>query len=129
MFFAYTGPRYQVSVYRTIGYLVISRIVHQYVSLLRIFWIQTFKKISSNTKLCFCLYSNHTKQIKIIVIYLILYCFVMLNQTRLSISNVIHKNPNSPVVPNGCKSNRKAMNRNWSNQKANPALKTKTGNK
>ena len=27
------------------------------------------------------------------------------------------------------KSNRKAMNRNWSNQKANPALKTKTGNK
>ena len=27
------------------------------------------------------------------------------------------------------KSNRKAMNRNWHNQKANPALKTKTGNK
>ena len=27
------------------------------------------------------------------------------------------------------KSNRKAMNRNWSNQKANPALKTKTENK
>ena len=27
------------------------------------------------------------------------------------------------------KSKRKAMNRNWSNQKANPALKTKTGNK
>ena len=26
-------------------------------------------------------------------------------------------------------SNRKAMNRNWSNQKANPALKTKEGNK
>ena len=26
------------------------------------------------------------------------------------------------------KSNRKAMNRNWSNQKANPVLKTKTGN-
>ena len=25
--------------------------------------------------------------------------------------------------------NRKAMNRNWSNQKVNPALKTKTGNK
>ena len=30
-------------------------------------------------------------------------------------------------VANG--SNRKAMNRNWSNQKANPALKTKAGNK
>ena len=27
------------------------------------------------------------------------------------------------------KSNIKAMNRNWGNQKANPALKTKTGNK
>ena len=27
------------------------------------------------------------------------------------------------------KSNRKAMIRNWSDQKANPALKTKTGNK
>ena len=26
-------------------------------------------------------------------------------------------------------SNRKAMNRNWSNQKTNPALKTKTGHK
>ena len=26
-------------------------------------------------------------------------------------------------------SNRKAINRNWSNQKANPALKTKAGNK
>ena len=29
----------------------------------------------------------------------------------------------------GRKSNRKTMNRNWSNQKANPALKTKAGNK
>ena len=28
-----------------------------------------------------------------------------------------------------CESNRKAMNRNRSNQKANPALKIKTGNK
>ena len=27
------------------------------------------------------------------------------------------------------KINRKVMNRNWSNQKANPVLKTKTGNK
>ena len=27
------------------------------------------------------------------------------------------------------KSNRKAMNRNWGNQKANPAPKTKAGNK
>ena len=29
----------------------------------------------------------------------------------------------------GGKSNRKSINKNWSNQKANPALKTKTGNK
>ena len=33
------------------------------------------------------------------------------------------------VVIYPCKSNRKAMNRNWSTQKANPALETKTGNK
>ena len=32
-------------------------------------------------------------------------------------------------VGNLKKSNRKAMNSNWSNQKANPALKTKAGNK
>ena len=36
-------------------------------------------------------------------------------------------------VPGYCiyftKSNREAMNRNWGNQKANPALKTKTGHK
>ena len=32
-------------------------------------------------------------------------------------------------LPKLHKSNRKAMNRIWSNQKANPALKTKTGNK
>ena len=33
------------------------------------------------------------------------------------------------VCSKGNRSNRKAMNRNWSNQKANPALKTKAGNK
>ena len=33
----------------------------------------------------------------------------------------------SIVIPHKC--NRKAMNRNWSNQKSNPALKTKVGNK
>ena len=36
---------------------------------------------------------------------------------------------NSEMSPIGSKSNRKAMNRNWSNQMANPALKTKAGNK
>ena len=33
------------------------------------------------------------------------------------------------IFPVVVKSNRKAKNRNWSNQKANSALKTKTGNK
>ena len=33
------------------------------------------------------------------------------------------------VCSKGNRSNRKAMNRNWSNQKTNPALKTKAGNK
>ena len=33
------------------------------------------------------------------------------------------------IIKGLTKSNRKAMNRNWSNQKANPALKTKAGNK
>ena len=36
---------------------------------------------------------------------------------------------NRLVMIKRSKSNRKAMNRNWSKQKANPALKTKTGNK
>ena len=33
------------------------------------------------------------------------------------------------INTDGYENNRKAMNRNWSNQKANPALKTKAGNK
>ena len=33
------------------------------------------------------------------------------------------------TIPLLSKSNRKAMNRNWGNQKSNPALKTKAGNK
>ena len=37
--------------------------------------------------------------------------------------------PKNMHVKDVKKSNRKAMNRNWSNQKANPALKTKAGNK
>ena len=35
--------------------------------------------------------------------------------------------PNHLSLENKCK--RKAMNRNWCNRKANPALKTKAGNK
>ena len=37
---------------------------------------------------------------------------------------MIHKDSMLAIEING-----KAMNRNWSNQKANPALKTKAGNK
>ena len=42
---------------------------------------------------------------------------------RLFGAATLHNHKNSAN-----KSNRKAMNRNWSNQKANPALKTKAGN-
>ena len=38
----------------------------------------------------------------------------------MSLFNIVH------LTYLGSKSTRKAMNRNWSNQKANPALKTKT---
>ena len=38
------------------------------------------------------------------------------------------KAPDTDAIP-AEKINRKVMNRNWRNQKANPALKTKTGNK
>ena len=37
--------------------------------------------------------------------------------------------PNNYQLISVNESNREAMNRNWSNQNANPALKTKTGNK
>ena len=37
--------------------------------------------------------------------------------------------PDNVLVQSVEKRNRKAMKRNWSNQKANPALKTKAGNK
>ena len=43
-----------------------------------------------------------------------------MKEWKLSIFNIVDK---------GIKSNRKAINRNWSNQKANPTLKTKAGNK
>ena len=43
-----------------------------------------------------------------------------MKEWKLSIFNIVDKR---------IKSNRKTINRNWSNQKANPALKTKAGNK
>ena len=45
-----------------------------------------------------------------------LYCIIMYGRHNVALGNLY-------------KSNRKAMNRNWSNQKSNPALKTKEGNK
>ena len=63
MFFAYTRPRDQVSVYRTIGHLVISRIVHQYVSLLRNFGNTHLKRIHLIRNYVFAfIYINHTKR-------------------------------------------------------------------
>ena len=55
-----------------------------------------------------------------------------MKEWKLSIFNIVDKrikfySQNTNHLPP--KSNRKAMNGNWSNQKANPALKTKTGNK
>ena len=41
-------------------------------------------------------------------------------------SNVLWRIKEKKII---LKSNRKAMNRNWSNQKANPALKTKNSHK
>ena len=48
------------------------------------------------------------------------------NSTGTYMSLVDTRRVNFPTVS---KSNREALNRNWCNQKANPALKTKTGNK
>ena len=39
-----------------------------------------------------------------------------------------YNKPIRSTIFNFNKSNRKAMNRNWSNQKANPAFKAKAGN-
>ena len=47
------------------------------------------------------------------------------NGFRKNRSTVDHISSLTSII----ESNRKAMNRNWSNQKANPALKTKAGNK
>ena len=41
-------------------------------------------------------------------------------------NNAVMCNPSGTILG---KSKRKAMNRNWYNQKANPALNTKAGNK
>ena len=45
---------------------------------------------------------------------------------KYTVQQINAKPPTHEISDN---SNRKAMNRNWSNQKANPALKTKAGNK
>ena len=42
---------------------------------------------------------------------------------------LILEGQNEDVHENLDESNRKAINMNWSNQKVNPTLKTKTGNK
>ena len=51
---------------------------------------------------------------------------------KIAVTETVEVPPESEIIVMGWpldRSNRKAMNRNWSNQKANPALKTKAGNK
>ena len=50
-------------------------------------------------------------------------------ETKIQHSNKIYTQTSESICYKAYGSNRKAMNRNWSNQKANPALKTKTGTK
>ena len=54
-----------------------------------------------------------------------------LGKRKIVIGMLIASMMNKKIVRHfqACESKRKAMNRNWSNQKANPALKTKAGNK
>ena len=53
---------------------------------------------------------------------------VLLMRKTESIAIVLDKDNNDCILFDS-KSNRKTMNKNWSNQKANPSLETKTGNK
>ena len=61
-------------------------------------------------------------------------CIILL-PSNLNLETIQGKGENGPESSNiklegsFCKSKRKAMNRNWYNQKANPALNTKAGNK
>ena len=48
-----------------------------------------------------------------------------IDQMRVFLFNKGKDSDSLPPTHDALKSNRKAMNRNWSNQKANPALKTK----
>ena len=56
-----------------------------------------------------------------IMLHMMAYMFFFLNDMKIAMLNVFR-------ILVQLESNRKAMNRNWSNQKANPALKTKAGN-
>ena len=54
--------------------------------------------------------------------------FQTVTETRKTIQHLYSgKAPGEDAIP--AESNRKTMNTNWSNQKPNPALKAKTGNK
>ena len=52
-----------------------------------------------------------------------------IGRSKVFITVILPKGVRYLRFHNLIKSYRKAMNRNWSNQKANPALKTKAGNK
>ena len=55
------------------------------------------------------------------------FCNVLENEIHVIIYCRIYDDLTEPLLAKAvdCKSNRKAMNRNWSNQKASPALKPK----
>ena len=59
------------------------------------------------------------------ILVLIFHIFSFLSRAFAAMA----KSYTSQSYMNGNRSKRKAMNRNWSNQKANPALNTKAGNK
>ena len=59
----------------------------------------------------------------------ITYAYPVLLMRKTESNAIVLDKDNNDCILFDNKSNRKVMNRNWKNQKANPALKTKTGNK
>ena len=94
-----------------------------------------------NISICFQFLLNSIVIIIIIIIIIIIKIMMIIvmiiyNDNYNYDNDDNNKNNNDLLFKEVCcqqlsdfKSNRKAMNRNWSNQKTNPALKTKAGNK
>ena len=91
-----------------------------------------------NISICFQFLLNSIVIIILLLLLIIIIIIVMIiyNDNNNYNNDDNNNNNNNLLFKEVCsqqlsdfKSNRKAMNRNWSNQKANPALKTKAGNK